>query len=42
MEQMIVWWGSLSDILRVLYCMAVPSTLLLVIQTLRPQGAARL
>jgi|MucameStandDraft_1065616.scaffolds.fasta_scaffold08306_6 membrane protein implicated in regulation of membrane protease activity len=34
MEQMIVWWESLSDILRVLYCMAVPSTLLLVIQTL--------
>ena len=28
------WWGSLSDVLRVLYCIAIPSTLILVLQLL--------
>lgn len=27
------WWNSLDEVLRVLYCIAVPATLLLVIQT---------
>ncbi|MBR3630455.1 MAG: NfeD family protein [Oscillospiraceae bacterium] len=28
------WWENLSDVLRVLYCIAVPSTLILVLQLL--------
>lgn len=33
MENFSQWWDSLSEILKVLYCIAFPSTLLLVIQT---------
>lgn len=28
------WWNGLDDVLRVLYCIAIPATLLLVIQTI--------
>lgn len=28
------WWGSLSTLVQVLYCIAVPSTLLLLLQTI--------
>lgn len=28
------WWENLSDVLRVLYCIAVPSTLILILQLL--------
>lgn len=31
---MSAWWESLSDVLRVLYCIAIPSTLLLIIQAI--------
>ena len=33
-ENFSVWWESLSSLLKVLYCIAFPSTLLLLIQTL--------
>lgn len=31
---MIAWWEGLSAMLKVLYCIAIPSTLLLIIQTI--------
>ena len=31
---MTAWWEGLSAMLKVLYCIAIPSTLLLVIQTI--------
>lgn len=34
MAVLAAWWGTLSDTLRILYCIALPSTLILVIQTL--------
>lgn len=30
---MILWWDSLDTVMKVLYCMAIPATLVLVIQT---------
>lgn len=30
---MIAWWDSLDTVMKVLYCMAIPATLVLVIQT---------
>lgn len=34
MQGMQDWWASLSDLMRVLYCIAIPSTLILVLQLL--------
>lgn len=34
MENFSVWWDGLSGLLKVLYCIAFPSTMLLLIQTL--------
>lgn len=34
MAAIAAWWGTLSDTLRILYCIALPSTLILAIQTL--------
>lgn len=31
---MLSWWGELSILLKVLYCIAVPSTVILIIQTI--------
>lgn len=33
-ENFSAWWDTLSGLLKVLYCIAIPSTMLLVIQTL--------
>ena len=34
MENFNIWWDGLSSLLKVLYCIAFPSTLLLILQTL--------
>lgn len=31
---MLNWWNGLSDLMRVLYCIAIPTTLLLLLQTI--------
>ena len=34
MERFDIWWNGLSGLLKVLYCIAFPSTMLLILQTL--------